>query len=282
MEHRKIDTRQYRYSPLTRYSRNLLKKVNRVLDEYKFLTDEDRVCVAVSGGKDSLSLLHLLLEHRRFYNGKYAVGAVHVVSDFAPNASEIRDYIASFCDSLGVPCAFPEMSVTTDREGNPADPSCFWCAWKRRSTLFEHTVANGYTKLALGHHADDVAETTLLNLIYHGTLETMLPGRIFFDGKFMLIRPLFYVKEKDLAQYSRMAGFRTSTCICPNADTSKRKRMKDFVRELKGESKLLHENLWRAARLWWNAFGDHPLHSERPRKSGETPPGDGAEEMPAI
>lgn len=280
IEHNKLDTRRYRYSPLTRYARNLLKKVNRVLDEYKFLSDEDRVCVAVSGGKDSLSLLHLLLEHRRFYNGKHTIGAVHVVSDYAPNAEATREYVASLCASLGVPCDFPEISVTTDRQGRPADPSCFWCAWRRRAALFEHTVANGYTRLALGHHADDVAETTLLNLIYHGTLETMLPGRTFFDGKFMLIRPLFYVKEKDLVQYARMAGFDTSTCVCPNADTSKRKRMKEIVRELKHESKLLHENLWRASRLWWEAFGDHPLHSER--KISETSPGEAPEHNPSA
>ena len=123
-------------------------------------------------------------------------------------------------------------------------------------------MEKGYTRLALAHHADDVAETTLLNLIYHGTLETMLPGRDFFDGKFMLIRPLFYVKEKDLVRYALLAGFETTTCICPNADRSKRKRMKEIVRELKHESKLLHENLWRAARLWHDAWGDHPLHGE--------------------
>jgi tRNA(Ile)-lysidine synthase TilS/MesJ len=262
-EHIRLSTRQYRYSPLTRYARNLLKKVNRVLDEYKFLSDEDRVCVAVSGGKDSLSLLHLLLEHRRFYNGKHSIGAVHVVSDLTPNAGETRDYIASLCASLDVPCDFPEISVTTGKDGQPCTPSCFWCAWRRRQTLFDYTVTRGYTRLALAHHADDVAETTLLNLIYHGTLETMLPGRDFFDGKFKLIRPLFYVREKDLVQYARLAGFQTSACVCPNSDRSKRKRMKDFVRELKHESKLLHENLWRAARLWWEAYGDHPLHKEK-------------------
>lgn len=268
MDQDHLSTRAYRSSPLARYARNLLKKVNRVLDEYKFLSDADRVCVAVSGGKDSLSLLHLLLEHRRFYNGKYTIAAAHVVSDYIPNAQVTRDYIASLCEAFGVPCEFLEISVTTDKDGSPRDPSCFWCAWKRRQALFAHCVEKGYTRLALAHHADDVAETTLLNLIYHGTLETMLPGRDFFDGKFMLIRPLFYVKEKDLVRYAQLAGFDTTTCICPNADTSKRKRMKELVRELKRESQLLHENLWRAARLWYTAWGDHPLHRNQKAENG--------------
>ena len=240
MEHDKLSTRSYRYSPLTRYARNLLRKVNRGIDEFKLLSDGDRVCVAVSGGKDSLSLLHLLIEHRRFYNVKYELEAAHVVSDYAPRALETKEYIRELCASLGIPCAFPEISVTTNEKGEPENPTCFWCAWKRREALFSHCAENGLNKLALGHHADDVAETTLLNLIYHGNLETMLPRREFFDGKFTLIRPLFYVRERDLVRFARLAGFQTASCECPNSETSKRRRMKEIIRELSKESRLLH------------------------------------------
>ncbi|MFA6470994.1 MAG: tRNA 2-thiocytidine biosynthesis TtcA family protein [Candidatus Latescibacterota bacterium] len=261
MEHDKLSTRSYRSSPLARYARNLLRKVNRGIDEFKFFADGDRVCVAVSGGKDSLSLLHLLIEHKRFYNVKYDIEVVHIVSDYIPQGLDTREYIRSFCAALGIPCSFPEISVTTDEKGEPCDPSCFWCAWKRREALFSWCVEHGFNKLALAHHADDVAETTLLNLIYHGTLETMLPSRVFFDGKFTLVRPLFYVRERDLVRFARLAGFQTCSCECPNSETGKRHRMKEIVRELSKESRLLHPNLWRAARLWWEAYGDHPLHT---------------------
>lgn len=268
MDHDKLATRAYRYSPLTRAARNLLRKVNRAIDEFDLLSDSDRVCVAVSGGKDSLSLLHLLVEHRRFYNLRYEIGAVHVMSDFNPNAAETAASIGALCESLGIPCTFLSISVTTGKDGSPANPTCFWCSWKRREALFSHCVRTGWTKLALAHHADDVTETTLLNLIYHGTLETMLPARVFFNGAFTLIRPLFYVRERNLVQYARIAGFRTVSCVCPNADRNKRRRMKEIVRDLAKESFLLHPNLWRAARLWWEAYGDHPLHRKEKKESG--------------
>ena len=260
METRKNLPRHYRRSPLTRYTRNLLKKINRIIDEYKLISDGDRVCVSVSGGKDSLSLLHLLLEHIRFYPLNYTVGAVHVVSDFAERKNETRDYLGSIFTSLGIPFDFIDISVTTGRDGNKADPSCFWCAWKRRRALFSYVVEKGYTKLALGHHADDVAETTLLNLIYHGTLETIIPQRAFFDGKFDVIRPLFYVRERELVKFAELAGFISSTCTCSRAEDSKRRVMKQFVRDLTKQSRHLHANLWNAARAWREAFGDHPLH----------------------
>ncbi len=267
----RLATREYRYSPLTRAARNMLRKVNRAIDEFDLLAGSDRVCVAVSGGKDSLSLLHLLLEHRRFYNLGYEISAAHVVSDFSPDAEQTKLYIDNLCRSFGVPCSFLTVSVTSDRDGNPADPTCFWCSWKRREALFAHCSREGWTKLALAHHYDDVAETTLLNLIFHGHMETMLPSRVFFDGAFTLIRPLFYVRERDLARYATLAKFETASCVCPNADQSMRRRMKDLVRELVKESPLLHPNLWHAARLWWEAYGDRPLH--RKERSQETEDG---------
>lgn len=260
MGHDKLATRAYRNSPLTRAARNLLRKVNRAIDEFALLAESDRVCVAVSGGKDSLSLLHLLIEHRRFYNLRYEIGAAHVVSDFSPNAPETKEYIGTFCESLDIPCTFLPVTVTAGKNGEPTDPTCFWCAWKRREALFNHCTLGGWTKLAFAHHADDVAETTLLNLIFHGNLETMLPARVFFDGAFTLIRPLFYVRERDLVRYARLAGFDTASCVCPKAESNKRHRMKQLVRDLVKESPLLHPNLWRAARLWREAYGDHPLH----------------------
>ena len=250
MENDKLAMRNYRYSPLTRYGQLLTRKINRAINEFSLLSDDDRVCVAVSGGKDSLSLLHLLMEHKRFYNGHYPVEAVHAVSDYNPQAGETKAYLMKLFESLGIEYGFVEISVTTGRNGKKSDPTCFWCSWKRREALFKYCVEKGCNKLAFAHHSDDVAETTLLNLVYHGSLETMLPGRDFFDGAFTLIRPLFYVREKELARYAKMAGFTTVSCICPNADRGKRKVMKKLLQDLRKESRQLNANLWRAAKRW--------------------------------
>ncbi|MCD6308555.1 MAG: tRNA 2-thiocytidine biosynthesis protein TtcA [Candidatus Latescibacteria bacterium] len=259
----KLKTRQYRHSPLTRYGRNLLRKVNRVIDEYGLIGDGDRVCVSVSGGKDSLSLLHLLLEHRRFYPTDYSLSAVHVVSDFHPNAARTKEYLRGMFESLGIEYGFINISVTTDERGNESPPDCFRCSWKRRKAVFSHCAEHGYNRLAFGHHYDDVAETTLLNLFFHGNLDTILPMRDFFDGSFTVIRPLFYLREKDLVRYAKMAGFETSSCACPNGENGKRPVMKRLVRSLTKESRLLHANLWRASRIWHETVGDRP---GRPRE----------------
>lgn len=270
MTNDKISTKQYRYSPLTRYGRLLLRKVNKAIDEFGLLADGDRVCVAVSGGKDSLSLLHLLLEHRRFYTIDFSVEAVHIVSDFNPNAAQTREYLVRMFEGLGIPYAVRDIEVTRDEQGNDIEPGCFLCAWKRREALFRYCVENRCNRLALGHHSDDAAETTLLNLIYHGTAETILPKRVFFDGKFDIIRPLFYIREKDLRKYARMAGFETATCSCPNEDTSKRKLMKQVIYDLSKHARHINANLWKASKAWHSVFEDRPLH-KAPRKPKETP-----------
>ena len=128
-------------------------------------------------------------------------------------------------------------------------------------------ASRGFTRLALGHHADDVAETTLLNLFYHGTLDTILPTRTFFEGEFNVVRPMFYLREKDLVRYAKLAGFSTVTCNCRYAVEGKRRVMKRLVNEMRKESRHLHQNLWNAAKKWHNAFGDRKLHAyERDRE----------------
>ena len=267
MKNDSLSTLKYRYSPLTRYGRFLLRKINRAFNEFDLVSNSDRVCVPVSGGKDSLSLLHLLIEHKRFYAGTFTLSAVHVVSDFNPHAALIKEYLSDMFLSMGIEHGFLDISVTTDKEGEKKVPTCFWCSWKRRQALFDYCVKKGYNKLAFGHHSDDVAETTLLNLVYHGTLETMLPKRLFFNGAFSVIRPLFYVREKELVRYAQLAGFKTTSCTCPNAELRKRNTMKKLLRDLQKESRQLNANLWRAARLWFDAYGEHPLHPE-PKDEG--------------
>jgi len=267
----KLSTKKFRYSPLTRYGRFLIRKINKAFKEFDLISPGDNVCVSVSGGKDSLSLLHLLLEHKRFYPSDFTVSAVHVVSDHNPEAGRLRDYLEAMFERLNIGYGFVEMEITKDIEGNDAEPSCFWCAWKRRETVFRYCVENGMNKLAFGHHADDVAETTLLNLVFHGTLDTILPKRTFFGGAFDVIRPLFYIREKELVRYAEMAGFETTSCSCPNEDLGKRRVMKRLVRDLTKESRQLHANFWRAARIWHETIGDRKLHTTPREEPPEQP-----------
>ncbi len=90
-----------------------------------------------SGGKDSMSLLHLLIGQERFFPVNFSIGAVHVISDFDPNPGKTKAYLKDMCKSRGIPCGFVEISVTTDKEGDECEPSCFWCS--RYQTLFRNS-----------------------------------------------------------------------------------------------------------------------------------------------
>ena len=185
-----------------------------------------------------------------------------MVSDFADNADKTRDYLKEVFEAYRIPYAFEQICVTKDRQGNYCEPSCFWCSWNRRNVIFRHCVDKGYNKLALGHHFDDIAETILMNLVFHGNLESILPSRTFFDGAFDVIRPLFYLKEREIVRFANMAGFLSGTCTCTHADSGKRKYMKKLVSDLSHNSKSVHKNLWNAAQKWHEAFGEHPLHKD--------------------
>jgi tRNA 2-thiocytidine biosynthesis protein TtcA len=255
-------TTQSKHSPLIKFTRSLLRKVNKAINEFDLISEGDRVCIAVSGGKDSLALLHLLIEQKRFFPMNYSIDALHIVSDYDDKATETKTYLEELSGTSGISFGFKDIIVTKDPDGNDCAPSCFWCSWNRREALFKYCVEHGYNKLALAHHFDDMAQTSLMNLLYHANLETMLPKRTFFDGKFDLIRPLFYVRERELVRLSNMAGFTVKTCECDYAETGKRKVIKELVRTLTKDAKYLHNNIWKASEKWLEAFGDRPYHSK--------------------
>jgi tRNA(Ile)-lysidine synthase TilS/MesJ len=123
----------------------------------------------------------------------------------------------------------------------------FLCSWNRRKTLFDATVGLGCNKLAFGHNADDAAATTLLNLLFNGRLETMVPCVEFFDGVVTVIRPLIYLPEKELARYGQAAGF-PDPPLCSQGLGSRRVQIRGLLRQFGRDQNQIRANLWRAAR----------------------------------
>jgi len=109
--------------------------------------------------------------------------------------------------------------------------SCFWCSWNRRKALFEIADKLTCNKVALGHHKDDIVETTLMNIIYRGEVSTMNPKQELFDGKITIIRPLCYVEEKMTRAFAKENGFPGHSCSCPFGRDSRRRYIKDFITE---------------------------------------------------
>lgn len=218
-----------------------LRKANRV---YSLIKDGDQIAVGVSGGKDSQTLLRLLHKWQPSAPIHYDLVALHVsATSIWEGAAESQVELEALFQSLNVPYAIRPLELAPDE---PRPLNCFRCSWNRRRTLFTTARELGCNKIALGHHADDIAETTLLNLFFHGRLESMAPRKEMFDGLITLIRPLALIEEKDIVYYARSAGFWRESACCQNGDRSRRARMKSVLRTVKGINPKAQINLFRA------------------------------------
>jgi tRNA 2-thiocytidine biosynthesis protein TtcA len=222
----------------------LLKNVNKAVREFALIADGDRVAVAVSGGKDSRALLHLLRARQRTAPERYDLVALHVETDIA-GYTPLRPVLEPWFRELAVDYAFTPLDLPPDE---PLPLDCFRCTWHRRKALFLKARELGCHKLAFGHHADDAAYTTLLNLFYGGRLETMAPRGEYFDQQITLIRPLIYLEERRLSQLARALGFVLAEGTCPLSHTSRRAWIKAWLRQAGPEYRQIRTNLWRAAR----------------------------------
>lgn len=222
----------------------MLKSFARACKEFDLLAEGDRVAVALSGGKDSASLLDLMLRYRERAGFSYEVIAVHVVGT-AAGFPDLTGTLAPWLEARGVDYRFVPLELPA---GEPLPPDCFRCAWNRRRALFLAADALGCNKLALGHHADDAAVTALMNLLFTGRLETLEPKVEFFGGRITVIRPLIYIPAKDLAAHARALGFPAAP-PCPYGRDAHRQKIEDFLRSF-GPRQQAHirANLWQAAR----------------------------------
>ena len=224
----------------------LLKKLNKCHREHQLLADGDRIALALSGGKDSCTLLDALLQRRGIE--KYALIPIHVTpaSDIDCGARADLPALCAWLDGLGVEHHIVPAEDVRGKPKRPNQSPCFYCAWRRRKALFGKAQELNCNKLALAHNADDVAQTTLLNLFYQSKLTTMYPRVSFFEGRLIVIRPLAYVPEKEVVRYAREAGFPPPPPPCPTGIESKRALMAQVIRMIEKTNPKVKAHLWRA------------------------------------
>ncbi len=237
------------------------KQIVQALNDFDMIKDGDKIAVAVSGGKDSSILVALLDEIRKRSERKFTVEAM--ILDQKQPGFDIRAFKA-WIESLNIKLHILERDTYSIVKEKTPEGSiyCTLCAKFRRAILYDFAYANAFTKIALGHHRNDLIETTLLNMFYIGQMGTMSPKLRSDDGRNIVIRPLAYVAEDDLKQLALDWSLPIIPCnLCGSQETLKRKKMKRLIQDLEKDipniassimtalsninpSQLLDQKLW--------------------------------------
>lgn len=203
------------------------------IEDYAMIDEGDKIAVGVSGGKDSLALLKALSELSGYYPKKFTVCAVSLDIGYNADFTQIR----KLCEDLGVEYIIKQTNIKEivfdiRHETNP----CSLCAKMRRACLNKAAIELGANKIALGHHNDDVLETFMLSLMYEGRIHCFSPVTYLDKTGITVLRPMIYVRERDIRGAARKYAFPVVSNPCPADGETKREYMKDLIRRLEKET----------------------------------------------
>ncbi|ACZ01204.1 tRNA 2-thiocytidine(32) synthetase TtcA [Streptobacillus moniliformis] len=204
----------------------------KALKDFDLVNENDKIAVAISGGKDSLLLAKLFQELKRASKTKFELVFIAMNPGF--NQRNL-DNLKLNLEHLNIPCHIYDDNIFDIAGKIAKDYPCYMCAKMRRGSLYSKATELGCNKLALGHHLDDVVETTLMSMFYMGKFETMLPKLKSDNFDIELIRPLFYIEEKNIIKFVKNNGIQAMNCGCTVAaekTSSKRRETKEFIKQL--------------------------------------------------
>jgi tRNA(Ile)-lysidine synthetase-like protein len=227
----------------------VMSYVRRAVDDYQMIADGDRIAIGISGGKDSMTLLHALHGLQRFYPRHFEIHAVTIdlgFEDFAPNATSLED-IAQICSNMTVPFTTVKTDIarivfSERKESNP----CALCAKLRKGALNKKCQELGLNKVAYAHHKDDAVETMLLSLIFEGRFHSFAPVTYLDRTDLTVIRPLLYMNEADVRGFIRKHGLPILKNPCPANGNTKREYVKNLVKAFNQESPSASQRLFHA------------------------------------
>lgn len=215
----------------------IMKRVGKALGDYQMLSNDDRILVSVSGGKDSLTLLDVMLSKRDSFPFRYKIYAAFV--DFGFYSNEDLKNLEWYLKSLSIEYYFIQKELKVDKRGI----NCFWCSWNRRKEIFLLAKKLGCNKVALGHTLDDVVVTFLMNLFYHGEISTMPPILKMFGGEITLIRPLVYLTSEETEKYAQYRNLPVNKFKCPYYNNNKKVRHREYLNNLLKDLQVYWPNI---------------------------------------
>lgn len=238
-------------SIIKKFRKEIWSKFVKAVQEYELISENDNIMVCISGGKDSFLLAKCIQELK--LHGKVKFNATYVVMD--PGYTEYNRYfIIENAKKLNVPIEIFNSDIFNVVDSVESKSPCYLCARMRRGCLYNKARELGCNKIALGHHFDDVIETTLLSMLYGAEIKTMIPKLHSdnFNGM-ELIRPLYLVKEADIISWKNYNNLEFLNCACKfteaaaeNENLSKRKEMKELIALLRTKYKDIDHNIFKS------------------------------------
>lgn len=238
---------------ITTYRTRIWAKFLKAIEEYKLVNDGDKICVCISGGKDSMLMAKLFQELKK--HSKINFEVVYLVMNPGYNDDNFN-LIKDNLKLLNIPAIIKETNIF-DVANNMDKNPCFICARMRRGALYQMASDMGCNKIALGHHYDDVIETTLMNMLNSGTFQTMLP-KLHSDNfdNMELIRPLYLIREKDILTWVSSNNLHFIRCACKMTERihnntgdsrSQRQETKKLIASLKDYNANVESNIFKSA-----------------------------------
>ncbi len=199
------------------------KKLWSIIDkacyDYELIQPGDKILIGASGGKDSTALIQYFANRSKRPDSNFEFKAINIQTDFA---SPFPPVIKELFDQWNVPFETLQVNVLERLKENKK-MNCYWCSSQRRNELLNYAVTNGYNKIALGHHLDDILETFIMNMTEKGNVATMIPKLQYDKWPVTIIRPLCYVCESRLIEHAQNSKYSGFTCTCNFQDNSTRK-----------------------------------------------------------